>query len=262
MRKRAFIWLVATGLFFVLPAYAAAQKMPMTDKVGKGQVLVSYLEGKAEVLPKGERGWYVLKLNDVLRSGDEVSVGKQSRLEITLPDQSKLRFADVTRFRILQVSEGETEDFKVHLAVGRTWANIAKALGLKRKYEISCENAVAGVRGTVYRMNVNEDKSALVRVYDGEVAVSSPPKPMDKGEHVFGKQPTRIEGPKRVPGPHKITMEEWTVLLRSMQQISIRADGVADKPREFTEQEDRDEWVDWNKERDNEDRQQATGKDS
>lgn len=200
MRRRVFVWLVVIGLFFILPAYAAAQKRPMTVKVGKGQVLVSYLEGKAEVLPQGERVWHTLKMNDVLRGGDEVSVGKQSRMEITLPDRSKLRFADVTRFRILQALEGETDDFKVHLTVGRTWANIAKALGLKHKREISCETAVVGVRGTVYRMNVNEDKSALVRVYDGEVAVSSAPKPLDMKEQDFGKKPTPIEGPKRVAG--------------------------------------------------------------
>jgi hypothetical protein len=125
-------------------------------------------------------------------------------------------------------------------------------LGIKRKFEVSSDNAVAGVRGTVYRMNVQEDKSALVRVYDGEVAVSGGSKPPDAGEQTLGKKPTRIAGPKPIAGPQKITMEEWTVLLRSMQQISIRSDGVADKPREFTEQEDRDEWVDWNKQRDNE----------
>jgi hypothetical protein len=95
---------------------------------------------------------------------------------------------------------------------------------------------------------VDHDQSALVRVYDGEVSVSG-------GTAAAGVQipapiytkPHKVEGPKPVPGPRKVTMEEWTYIIKSMQQIRIGADGVAEAPRDFTEAEDRNDWVDWNK---------------
>lgn len=254
MRRTAFIWIGMLGLCFLLPAALSAQGRPMAVKIGTGNAVVSLLEGSAQVLAKGSRESRPLRMKDALRGGDEVSIAKKSRLEIALPDRSTLRFADGTRFKIIQAFEGDTKDVKVHVTVGRAWANVSKTVGIKRKFEVSCDNAVAGVRGTVYRMNVNEDRSALIRVYDGEVAVSGATKPMDKGEQVFGKQPTKIAGPTPVAGPHKISMEEWTVLLKSMMQVRIGFDGKADKPREFTQKEDQDEWVDWNRRRDEQNR--------
>jgi hypothetical protein len=211
------------------------------------------LDGSAEMLPEGKKQWRSLKMQDVLQGGDEVVTGSRSRVELTLPDQSNIRFADNTRFKIIELApEDHTNQMSVrtHVALGRSWANIARAAGgRKGGFELSCENAVAGVRGTIYRMNVNEDKSALVRVYEGEVYVKG------GGERTIGSKkpmetPRKVAGPKKIEGPRKVSMEEWTFIIKSMQQIVIRGDGTAEKPRDFTQEEDRDPWVDWNKQRD------------
>jgi len=247
MNRNLIFLLLLLTVSWMSPGDVQAKKS-LKVSIGQGEARVGYLDGTVRVLPKGTQAWRTLNLKDTLRGGDEVTVERKSRLELLMPDQSRLRFADDTRFMILQAGDGNTQDVKVHLAVGRTWANVSKSVGIKRKFEISCDNAVAGVRGTVYRMNVDKDASALVRVYDGEIAVSGATKPLEAPKAIGA--PTKIAGPKKIAGPTKVTMEEWTVIIRSMQQISIGRDGAASKPREFTEQEDRDEWVDWNKARD------------
>jgi len=253
MRRKAICMVVAIFILFLV--HDAHAKRPLTVKVGEGDTVVSFIAGCAEVMPTGTTEWNSLGVNSVLVSGDQVRTQDKSRIEITLPDQSVLRFAENTRFRVIKMdvsTEMKKRNVNVDVILGRTWANVSKTLGVTSSFELSSENAVAGVRGTIYRMNVYEDKSALVRVYDGEVAVSGGGE--IKGTDPLSKmytQPHKIEGPKPVPGPRRVSMEEWTYIIRSMQQIRIRADGVAETPRSFSDAEDKNDWVDWNRTRDN-----------
>jgi hypothetical protein len=53
---------------------------------------------------------------------------------------------------------------------------------------------------------------------------------------------------------HEVTMEEWVVIVKAMQQISISSQGVASKPQDFDPKADADDWVKWNQERDKRDK--------
>jgi hypothetical protein len=54
-----------------------------------------------------------------------------------------------------------------------------------------------------------------------------------------------------VPPPyHEVTMEEWHVIVKSFQQVTISPEGKPSEPKDFTPQEDADDWVKWNRERD------------
>lgn len=245
-----FLFMFMCALIFTGIDQVDAKRL-MELKIGKGEARVTKLDGSARVLPNGKKYWRSLKEKDAIRGGDEVRTGSRTRLELLMSDYSTIRFADNSHFKVLQIEAGDEtrpRNVNLHIAIGRSWTNLSRAIGKKGRFELSCENAVAGIRGTIYRMNVEKDKSALVRVYEGQVAVSGGERDEER-KPIFGP-PQKIAGPKPVPGPRKVSMEEWTFIIKSMQQIQIGADGKADKPRDFVEQEDRDDWVDWNKSQD------------
>lgn len=234
------------------PAEAKAEaKRVATVDVGKGQATVSYLTGSAEIRGKGAAR--PLNLRDAVIEGDLVRTGAGTQLELLLADKSRIRFAGHSEFRVVRMEIGgpaAARDVNVHVSLGKAWARVAKAVGNQGSFAISCDQAVAGVRGTVYGMVIEPDLSALVRVYDGTVHVT--------GGGTIGRQekqigpPTPVAGPKPVAGPHKVTREAWTIIIEAMQQVRVSADGVPEKPRGFSEREDRDDWVTWNRARDRE----------
>ena len=249
--KTKTLFLIAFLLFFCFrPADA---KRAATLDIGKGSATVSFLKGSAEILERGKGPWTPLKSNDRLEEGDQVRTKEGVQMELLLADNSRLRFAGNSEFRVVRMETGgpsAPRDVNVHVTLGKAWANVAKTVGAKGNFAVSCDQAIAGVRGTVYRMNIEQDRSALVRVYDGTVHVTGGGKTEEKPKPIG--PPTRISGPTPIPGPHKVSMEEWTVIIKAMQQVRVGADGVPGKPRDFTEKEDRDAWVEWNKARDRE----------
>jgi len=215
--------------------------------------VVTRLDGKASVFTKGGKTGKPLKKSDKLMKGQEVKVGEKSRIELKYPDGTVMRFAELSTIKIDDItydSKTQSKKVKVDLGGGKVWANVKKLVTADSKVEVKTVNAVAGVRGTVYRVNVDEDNSATVKVYDGTVAVAGVPKEAAKPSGQF-TAPVPVAGPQQVPPPyHEVSMEEWTVIVKAMQQITVSPQGVASKPQDFTPQQDMDDWVKWNQERD------------
>jgi hypothetical protein len=230
--------------------FAAAAEKPAADT----EAVVTMIEGTAHVFMRGVSAGILIEKGSKLKREQEVRVGANSRMEIRFPDGTIMRLSEKSRLimdEVLYDRNTENKNVKVNLAIGKLWANVKKLATPDSKVEVRTSNAVAGVRGTVYRVNVEADKSALVKVYDGSVYVANPP----KGES--GKPPKEVSAPVPVPGPHEVpppyhevTLEEWYVIVKSFQQVTISPDGVPSQPQDFDRVADADDWVKWNQERD------------
>lgn len=217
---------------------------------------VSYLEGPA-FRSKDGKDWKPVMRGDFLGANESVKTGVRTRLELTLPDGSKVRFSENTFFKVESLLFTEEErGFEMKAFFGKIWFNVKKLKKLKKisKFEVKTATAVAGVRGTTFRIDANQDNSSLVKVYEGEVAVNSlPSEDQDEGtksKYISG--PKEVKGPQEVKGPHEVSREEWSYIVKSWQQISVSPEGIASKPVSFSPEEDKSEWVLWNQEMDKE----------
>ncbi len=241
-----YILLIATAILSIPCSIKA-------DEPNANEATVTMVQGTAHVYSVDAKHGRLLKKGDRIKKDQEVKVAEKSRLELRFPDGTIMRFAAKTQVKMNALAfnrKTDSKNVKVGLAVGKLWANVKKLTTSDSAVEVRTSNAVAGVRGTVYRVNVEEDKSALVRVYDGSVYVANPPRDtsesMDKAI-----APHEVAGPHEVPPPyHEVSMEEWTEIVKAMQQISISPQGVPSKPQDFDPKTDADDWVKWNQERD------------
>lgn len=229
---------------------------------------VTFLKGTAE-LKRGKAAWSPLTIGGGVRAGDEVRTGKKARVELVFGDQSVVRLGSKTSLVIdaaLFPKEGERQ-FSSKLLAGQAYAFASKIAGGESSFEVKTKNAVAGVRGTAFRVDAKRDKSTVVRVYSGAVAVSNAPiyakpgkaQPTPTGgtpppPQVPPRQGVKPGGPGRteIAGPHEVTKKEWEEFVaQALQEVRVAANGEISEPVAFNVEEDSaDEWVAWNKSRD------------
>ena len=226
-----------------------AEQKAVSIGMKDGKAKVTHLQGKAFLVKEDLTTMKQLARNDLLSQGSRVRTGKDSRIELKLPDGSYIRFDEQTTFVLEAASFNKKEkkrNISIKMALGKTWARVSRFLRRRGRFTITTKTAVAGVRGTVYRMNVNQDDSVMIKVYWGEILVNSLKQADTAAKKGIITKPSKVSGPHPIPGPHKVSMEEWTYILKAMQQININPDGTATKPFRFSIKDDLNDWVRWN----------------
>ena len=192
---------------------------------------VSKLEGSATRTPRDGKP-VALAEGAAVELGDTLVVKPGGALKFELTDGSVIALAERSTLTITEAEfEGqERKGFSGMLKGGSLWTKVKKALG-GGKFEVTTERAVAGVRGTIFRIDADTlvkaaggrgRQASVVRVVEGVVAV----------------RPTRLiartlkaavppKGPRvEVPGPREISADEWEARFVELQQNTQLAVGV------------------------------------
>ncbi|MFN2546118.1 MAG: FecR domain-containing protein [Myxococcales bacterium] len=232
--------LILCGAAFLAAALVAAPRLAAEAKTAS----VSALEGKATRSRNNGRP-SPLAIGAAVSQGDTIETADDTRLEIRFSDGSALRVGPHAKMQLTEAHFGggpAKRKLTARLFFGNIWAKVTSVIQGEQKFAIETENAVAGVRGPTFRVDARADKSVLVRVYAGAVAVA-------KNVPIYqtGKNEPRHE----VQGPEEVSRETWEKLVGRQMQIVIAADGTPGEPEQFAEDADKDDaWAKWNQERD------------
>ncbi len=243
MRPLSLVAAVTAAALVAAASLAASAATEAQAAASAGSI--TFLDGDASRVAGGKT--IKLKSGAPIYQGDLIETARRTRVELTLIDQSVLRLGPLSKVELAAAAFGQgPDDRKVSakLRVGNVWASVTKALGGEARFEVKTENAVAGVRGTTFRVDASKDKSVVVKVYSGTVAVAAGPLP--RPEH-GGAAPAGTR--QQVAGPKEVTREQWERIVTSMMQVKVAADGSPAEPEQFALAQ-ADEWETWNRERD------------
>jgi len=228
---------VSAALAIVLALAESVLGVPVTK--------VTYQKGEVFVASWKKGPWIELREGVPVAEGKFVKTGKDGVVELTLPDNSVLRLAPNTLFKLDHAlfPKKKPLSFFCKVFLGTMWAKATRAFGqLRGTFNTQTPTAVLGVRGTAYNLRVAADKSTDISVYEGKVGV---------------QPPLIVEGgPKEeIEWPAEVSEKKWEeIILRQFQKLHIGPDGRPGKPESFDPEEEKDEWVIWNQERDSKQR--------
>lgn len=223
-----------TRRLHLLALAAVLAAAPALAAVGK----VAKLEGEATRTPKGGKA-VKLAVEAPIEVGDKLKVGRGGNLKLVLNDESAIYLAEGSELEITEAEFAgqERKGFLGKLKAGKLWAKVSRLFS-GAKFEVETAQAVAGVRGTVFRIDAETmlkaahgppKKATVVRVIQGAVRVQ----PSKAVAQASGKKPPPSAKPKKgerveVPAPfHEVTLEQWEnrfAELQKQQQIAVGVD--------------------------------------
>lgn len=217
--------------------------------------MVTYVDGTLKKKFMEAEEWSPADKDTTVAAGDKVRTMHMSRAEIQLKELDILRLAPKTTIDIIKLFE-ETKEKKdrteINVEGGDIWAMVGE-VKTGSEFNVNTQVAGAAITGTVFRMSVDQDSSAELKVYRGEVQITNAPLNKNlKPQPMPFIKPGRIPGPQQVPGPRQVSLDEWIYIVKEMQSIKIGGRGDLISSGDFTSEdpEEKTDWVRWNRERD------------
>lgn len=173
MRQSAVALIFIFALLIIFAVYLS-YSLAILQRVA----IVDAVEGEAQLLVHGEGDPKPVEEGRLVRAGDVLITGPDSSVElrwVRWAGGMRITVGENSRFKVIRsiVKRSTNEEkSRLRLDVGRIWVRLRQALTGRSKFEVETPTIVAAVRGTIFSVEVAEDGSSRVEVYEGTVEVS------------------------------------------------------------------------------------------
>ncbi len=120
-----------------------------------------------------------IALGDILTEGSLITTGKNGFLSLALADESRISLPSNSQISLskLRMSKyTKSPRTQIHLSQGRVESKVSVLVSNKGRFEVTSPLAIAGVRGTHFRVGIN-DSGIANEVLSGGVAVGKKNQP-------------------------------------------------------------------------------------
>jgi len=157
--SRTLILLIASIFLFVTVPPAFSQTTPL-------KVTIIATSGEVLVLKKDATQWQAAQPGDILTEGDTIKTLGGAKAELQFPSGSSIVLNEETSLAIESLAlktytPKKEEKTEVFLIDGKIKAIIEK-LDKDRQFEIKTPTAIAGVRGTIFYLNVTRESERIM----------------------------------------------------------------------------------------------------
>lgn len=223
------------------------ESVPPPDQKQAGDAYLTYLEGKATVQNARTKQWEPIHANAKLGQGDKIRVGENSKAELITFDCDTVRLSENSELEINRMEHNpveKTTSKNLFIRMGRMWNKAKRLFYAKSEYTVRTPNAVAGVRGTAYNIDVLSEEQTRIKTYSGEVSVWKPTAQTVSPDW-------KLSTPTKVSGPKAVTIQQWSeILVKINEELVVTNNGAVKKSFDPQQDELNDEWIKWNKARD------------
>lgn len=241
MRKAAVLLISATAAMLVT-GVLITQSLVVLQRVAA----VEGAQGIVQVRQRGHEDYAPLAGRERVAAGDMIRTGANSHLDLYWVDGTRMRIGPNARVRVLKTqynaaSRADTAMFKLDL--GRVWIRVLKVLSHKSKFEVITPTATAGVRGTIFSVEVKPGGKTLVSVKEGKVAVHSGARQTEvpAGDMSEGGAPEEVNAGERalwqdndaIAGPH-LQVKQPAAGANVARGQAIQVSGVAEPGASLT----------------------------
>lgn len=169
------------------------------------KAIVTLVQGDAKAQIGGRGGWVHLKEGDAIPPRSYLKTGRESSLEIRYEDGSSLLFRSETAVTVVAARKDRTcrllRDF--FLSAGRVSAKVRSATGQTPRFRIHTPSAIASVRGTEFRVAVDEKQKTFVEVLESKVVVGTAKKSISlkQGQGAMVNAASSTSPPRKLLAP-------------------------------------------------------------